>query len=271
MLWYIIRKQVLHGLLSLRFSCTFILVAIVMISSALLFIDDHQQQLEDYSQNVIKNSELLSLSGSWQSIYWVFSFNYQWVYRTPAKLAFIAEGNEKALPNAFQVNPFRIKGPEKKLRGNYLLPKFEDIDWTFVVSVMMSFAAIVLTYDSISGERENGTLRLSMSNPVPRNTMILGMYFGAMIVLSVPFLVGTLAVAIIMSASGSISLVGDDWLKIIIAVSLSLLYLSIFVLLGLFVSSLLRSSAACLAVLLLAWVVVVVVIPEIGGGVVPGA
>jgi ABC-type transport system involved in multi-copper enzyme maturation permease subunit len=269
---YIVRKEVLQRFLSLRFSCMLILVAAVMISNAFLFIEDYRQQLEDYDQNVLRNSQMVSrLSGAWHSIYLIFNFRHQWVYRTPTKLAFLAEGNEKALPNAFEVNSFTIEGPTRKLRGNHLVPDFEDLDWAFVISVIMSFAAIILTYDSISGERENGTLRLSMSNSVPRSTVILGKYLGTMAVLILPFLIGALAAVIIISASDSISLLNGDWLKIAAAAFLSLSYLSIFIMLGLFVSSMLRSSAACLVVLLLAWVAIVVVIPEIGGGVVPSA
>ena len=168
MLWHIIRKELLAGFLSLRFSFTLILVAVIIISSAFLFIEDYQQQREDYDRNVHDNWQGLSgLVGVWNSIYFVFSFYPRWVYQAPTRLAFLAEGNEKTLPNAFQVNAFTIQGPTKKLRGNHLLLKFEDVDWAFVVSVIMSFAAIVLIYDSISGEREDGTLRLSMSNSVP--------------------------------------------------------------------------------------------------------
>jgi ABC-type transport system involved in multi-copper enzyme maturation permease subunit len=56
-----------------------------------------------------------------------------------------------------------------------------------------------------------------------------------------------------------------DWIRIAIVILLSVLYLSIFVALGLFVSSLMRSSAASLVILLLAWAVMVVVIPDTGG------
>jgi ABC-type transport system involved in multi-copper enzyme maturation permease subunit len=129
----------------------------------------------------------------------------------------------------------------------------------------MSFAAIVLVYDSISGERERGTLRLNMSNPVPRSTVILGKYLGTMIMLIIPLLIGMLFSMIIVAISGKVSLGGSDWVRILVIILLSLLYLSIFVLLGLFLSSLLRSSAASLVLLLLAWTVIVVVIPSVTG------
>ena len=275
MILHIIRKEIFQGFLSLRLPLTLILVTAVMISGAFLFIEDYQQQLADHNRNVEDNLQKVSRNadGSWFALYHVFSFNDQWVYRAPTRLAFLAEGHEKGLDNALQVDAFtvgggppkRIPGPAKKLRGNYFVRRFEDLDWAFVVSVIMSFAAIVLIYDSISGERESGTLRLSMSNPVPRSTVILGKYLGTMVVLIIPLLMGMLLSTIIITVSGKINIAGEDWIRLAVMGFLSILYVSTFVVLGLFVSSLLRSSAASLVLLLLAWTVMVVVIPDIGG------
>jgi len=269
-IFHVIRKEILQGFLSLRLPIMLILVTAVMISGTLLFIEDYKQQLADYHQNVHSDFQNLSKRAreTWYSIYSVFYWHEQWVYRAPTRLAFVAEGREKELPNAFQVSPFFMRGPSKRLRGNYLVRKFDDLDWAFVVSVIMSFAAVVLVYDSISGERENGTLRLSMSNPVPRSTMILGKYVGTMTVLMIPLLFGMLTSMIIITMSGGIDIAGEDWIRMAVMILLSILYLSIFVMLGLFVSSLFRSSAASLVILLLAWVVIVVIIPDIGGTVV---
>jgi ABC-type transport system involved in multi-copper enzyme maturation permease subunit len=273
MILHIVKKEILRAFLSLRFPVTLILVTAVMISGTLLFIEDYKQQLSDYSRNVYNNLQRLSEladDAGWQAIYRALSWNAQSLYRTPTRLAFLAEGHERELPNTFEVSPFRIMGPTKKLRGNCLLQKFDSLDWAFIVSVIMSFAAIVLVYDSISGERENGTLRLSMSNPVPRSTVILGKYLGILIVLMIPLLFGMLSSVIILSISEEITIVGMDWIRIAAMTPLSMLYLSIFVMLGLFVSSLFRSSSASLVVLLLVWVVIVIVIPNVGGTIVTG-
>jgi ABC-type transport system involved in multi-copper enzyme maturation permease subunit len=95
--------------------------------------------------------------------------------------------------------------------------------------------------------------------------MILGKYIGTMALLTVPLLIGILFSLLIITTSGKINLTGEDWIKIAVVILLSVLYLSIFVMLGLFVSSLFRSSAASLVILLLVWAVIVVVIPDIGG------
>jgi ABC-type transport system involved in multi-copper enzyme maturation permease subunit len=267
MLLCIIRREILNGFLSLRLPFTLLLVTAVMASAAFLFLEDYQQQLADYDRNVKDNSQKVSqrADGGMWALASVFSLSHQWVYRAPTQLAFLAAGHEKNMPNAFEVNAFTIQSPTRRLRENCFLRWSEDLDWTFVISVIMSFAAIVLVYDSISGERESGTLSLSMSNPVPRSTVILGKYLGAMVMLVIPLLVGMLISMIIIVTSGKVNLAGADWVRILITVLLSLLYLSIFVLLGLFVSSLLRSSAASLVLLLLAWTVIVVVIPGVTG------
>jgi ABC-type transport system involved in multi-copper enzyme maturation permease subunit len=267
MLLCIIRREILNGFLCLRLPFTLLLVTAVMVSAAFLFLEDYQQQLADYDRNIQDNLQKVSqrADGSWWALAGVFSTNHQWVYRAPTQLAFLAAGHEKNLPNAFEVNAFTIQNPTRRLRENSFLRWSEDLDWAFVISVIMSFAAIVLVYDSISGERESGTLRLSMSNPVPRSTVILGKYLGAMVMLVIPLLVGMLVSIIIITTSGKVSLAGTDWVRILITALLSLLYLSIFVLMGLFISSLLRSSAASLVLLLLAWTVMVVVIPSVTG------
>jgi ABC-type transport system involved in multi-copper enzyme maturation permease subunit len=263
----IIRKEILNGFLNLRVPFTLLLVTAVMASTSFLFLEDYQQQLADYDRNIKDNLQKVSQRAeeSERPLTSVFSRSHQWVYRAPSRLAFLAAGHEKDLPNAFEVNAFTIQNPTRRLRENSFLRWSEDLDWTFVISVIMSFAAIVLVYNSISGERESGTLRLSMSNPVPRSILLLGKYLGAMVMLIIPLLAGVLISMIIIATSGKISLAGTDWVRILITLFLSLLYLSIFVLLGLFISSSMRSSATSLVILLLVWTVIVVVIPSVTG------
>jgi len=267
MLLYIIQKEILNGFLNLRLPFTLLLITAVMVSSAFLFLEGYQEQLADYDRNVQDNLQKVSqrADGGMWALANVFSLNHQWVYKAPTQLAFLAAGHEKDLPNAFEVNAFTIQNPTRRLRENSFLRWSEDLDWAFVISVILSFAAIVLVYDSISGERESGTLRLSMSSPVPRSTVILGKYLGTMALLTIPLLVGMLLSMIVIITSGKVNLADTDWFRILMTVLLSLLYLSIFVLLGLFISSSVRSSAASLVLLLLAWTMIVVVIPSVTG------
>jgi ABC-type transport system involved in multi-copper enzyme maturation permease subunit len=65
-------------------------------------------------------------------------------------------------------------------------------------------------------------------------------------------------------SSNTAGISGLEWLKILVVVILSFLYLSIFVFLGIFVSSRTSRSANCMVVLLLMWVSLVILIPSLG-------
>ena len=59
-----------------------------------------------------------------------------------------------------------------------ILAVFRFLDLTFIIQVVLSLFAIVLTYDSISGEREQGTLRLTFANAVPRGVYLVAKLIG---------------------------------------------------------------------------------------------
>lgn len=266
MLKHIIRKELLDNFKSLRFSITYILVVAIMFTSAILFIADYREQLSDYNRNVQENLDgLNNKTKSGSPLYTALSFSFQWVYRKPSKLSFLSEGHEKDLPNCFQVDAFKVVGPTSKLRSNFFLWRFEEIDWTFIVAVIVTFAAIVFTYDSISGERERGTLRLIASNAVSRSTILLGKFLGAFISLIIPLITGILLSLTVITSSGLVELSGSDWTAIGVVVLLSLILTSVFIMLGLMVSGMTRESSTSLIILLFIWVILVMVIPNTGG------
>ena len=92
--------------------------------------------------------------------------------------------------------------------------------------------------------------------------MLLGKYAGTMITLVIPLVIGMLISLIIVISSRDVVISSDQWLKILILAVVSLLYLSVFVLLGMFVSSRTGHPANAMAVLLLVWVVAVVLLPS---------
>ena len=63
---------------------------------------------------------------------------------------------------------------------------FGSLDLAFIVKVVLSLFAILLTFDAICGEREGGTLKLVLSNAVPRDRVILGKLVGGFLALVVP-------------------------------------------------------------------------------------
>ena len=264
MLREIIWRELLDHLQSLRFVLTLLLVIVLMLMGSVLYIHDYRQQVADYRENVNETLHLLENKAK-RGLHGVVSGNTLMIYRAPSPLGFIAEGHEKDLPNAFGVSGFDLDGPQTVLRKNYTLQRFNALDWVFTVGVILSFAAFAMTYDSISGEAETGTLRLCLSNSLSRATLLFGKYIGTIISLAIPLIIGICMNVLIISLFGVLPFKPTYWLQIGGVVLFSVLYISVFATLGLFISCLTKTSSVSLVLLLLVWVCFVVFIPRTGG------
>jgi ABC-type transport system involved in multi-copper enzyme maturation permease subunit len=149
-------------------------------------------------------------------------------------------------------------------RDNFLFRTTTQFHWTFIVGLIVSLAAIIFGYDAISGEKEAGTLRLILANPVPRAQVLWGKFLGLAAVLGTILVVGFLLAVTAAVILGHIALEGGDFLRIFIFFAGSLLYAAVFLALALLVSSVTHSANVSLVFLLLLWVVLVVVIPGTG-------
>jgi ABC-type transport system involved in multi-copper enzyme maturation permease subunit len=261
MLYQIVRKEILENLMSLRFTLSLLLTISLFAASSFVFVDDYREQLSDYWQKT--NENLSGLSKQADQLY-KLAFYRQHVYRQPKLLTLCAGGFEESLPGHFDFDAFSTGLPQPAGQSNFTLPRFTDLDWTYIVSLIFSFIALVFAYDSICGEREKGTLRLMLAGATPRATILLGKYLGLMLTLGIPLLIGLL-VSLIIVIGSRINMIGPAvWMKILSIVVLSFLYLSISVFLGLFVSTRTSRSSISMAALLLIWVVLIILIPSLG-------
>ena len=265
MLREIIWRELLDHLQSLRFALTLLLVIVLMLTGSVLYIHDYRQQITDYRENVTENLDLLKKKAE-RGLHKIVSDPPNlMIYRLPSPLGFIAEGHEKDLPNAFAVDAFELVGPQTVLRRNYTLRRFDALDWVFTVGVILSFAAFAMTYDSISGEAETGTLRLCLSNSLPRATLLFGKYIGTISSLAIPLIIGICLNTLIITLFGVLPFESIYWLQIGGVTLFSVLYISVFATLGLFISCLTRTASVSLVLLLLVWVCFAVFIPRTGG------
>jgi len=261
MIWQIVRKEILENVVSFRFFLALVLVVILFAAGSLVFLSQYRQQSSDYWDRT--NENLSALRDCARSLYRV-AFQKQRVWRQPRPLTLCAEGYERSLPNWFAFDIFTADLPDIRGGTNFTLSHFSSLDWVFIVSMILSFLALVFTYDSVSGEKEDGTLRQILASTTPRHEVLLGKYLGVMVTIGIPLCLGVLISLLIVVGSGVAFFSALDWLKIFLIVLLSVLYLSIFVLLGICVSSRTASPANSMVVLLLIWVVLAILIPSFG-------
>jgi hypothetical protein len=96
-------------------------------------------------------------------------------FRPPSNLGFLSFGLEILIPNIAETQIEGISSQGTLESDNKLSPTefysyiHGPFDITFLVTMGLSFLAIIFSYASISGEKENGTLKLILSNSVFRS------------------------------------------------------------------------------------------------------
>lgn len=186
-------------------------------------------------------------------------------YRPPSGLSIFSAGIEDYMPNKVYTSRdglFRIQNESGVDNPKSLI--LGKIDFHFIVCFVLSVLALLFTFISISGERENGTLRLIVSNQVPRWKIILSKILGNYLVFLSPFITSFLFALLLVNFSGMINIFAPDILpRIVIILLVTLAFLFSMFNLGVLVSTLTRRSITTIISLLFIWVVLVLVIPKL--------
>jgi ABC-type transport system involved in multi-copper enzyme maturation permease subunit len=183
----------------------------------------------------------------------------------PNSLIFISEAGDKYRPHAYRLSPKGALSPTAEEARNYKMPEIPEIDWSFIIKILFSLYIILLGYNSISGEKEQGTLRLLLSHPMGRLKLLTAKYIAIMITIAVPLIIGILISLIIVGISIPTVLTTINLSRIFLVIIITLIYLSIFAFLSLLVSSFVHDSSVVLLSLLVVWVLFSIVIPNTAG------
>jgi len=261
-MWTIIKKELAANLVSFRFILIFLLCCTLILVSAFTMRGKYSERLEEYSAAVTIHKQELEKAEGGQGLNQAAISGYK-LDKRPAPLSVIVEGMEGAAGKFSTINILSTPTLEGGSGSDPMFAYFGTLDIMYIVRVVLSLVAILLTYDAISGEREQGTLKLALSNSVPRASILLAKCIGGYITLLLPFLIPLLIGLLILTTSDSINFNGEDWSRLGLTLLVSLLYIGVFLMLGLLVSSRSNRSTTALMMLLFLWVVIVLAVPKI--------
>lgn len=260
MLKDIIRKEILETITSAKFVFTFLLCAILILLSVFTGVSTYRADQREYSAAVALNKKNLESQPSYQALAGLGTK----INKPPRALGAIASGVDEAVGRVASVNiAYDPNLVDSKYESNPVFSVFGALDLTFIVKIVLSLFAILFTYDAIVGEKERGTLKLTLSNRVPRDRLILGKVIGGFISLLIPLIIPLVLSLLLLLVFPDVSLSGDDWLRLLLMFIMFLLYLSVFFTLGLLVSARTNKSSTSFLVLLFIWVTFVTVIPKL--------
>jgi ABC-type transport system involved in multi-copper enzyme maturation permease subunit len=259
MLRDIIKKEIQDTIMSPRFVFTFLLCTILILLAVYTGINNYQAESKEHSAALALNKKNLES----QQSYGVLSQLGTKINRKPQVLSTIVSGIWEAVGRVATVNiAYDPNLTESKYSSNPIFAVFGPLDLSFIVKIVLSLFAILFTYDAIVGEKERGTLKLALSNRVPRDRLILGKAIGGFVSLLIPLVIPMVLGLLILMIYPNISLAGDDWSRIALIFLMFLLYLSVFFTLGLFVSARTSRSSTSFLFLLFIWVTFVTIIPK---------
>ena len=252
------KKELLEQLTSRRFIyCTLIVVSLIWVIGLLRIASYERAQVEkdrivaetaDELRKVDKYPELRTK-----------------VVRTPSPLEVfdrgVTEQKSSVVPIEIYEIPYLADKHTLATTGNPLLAIIGALDVVHVIQLFLALLAILFACESISGEKEDGTLALMLTTNVSRMQIVTGKFLGGITLLNIPIFLGFLGLAIFLIASEHVWLTGADWVGLTGTWVASLFYIAIFYLLGMAVSCYTHTTSTSLIYSLFIWTFLVIVLP----------
>jgi ABC-type transport system involved in multi-copper enzyme maturation permease subunit len=253
MLKTIIKREILEYLKSAKFLIGLLIAIILAAAGMTINLQDYATRHQDY----LDAKKELKKSG--------FELS---VFREPQVLGTLARGKDRDLGSQLKMSvmsaPSELTGyMGGGLRSTASSSEFTAVDFAFLVRVVLSLLVVFMAYNAVSEEKANGTLKLAMSNALPRDNLLLGKLVSGVLLVLAALLAASLVAGLLLAAHPSVSLTGADLVRMAWMLVASALYLSAFFALGLFVSVKTNRPALSLMVLLQAWVFLVIIYPNV--------
>ena len=261
MLKTIIIKELQNNLYSLRFHISFLLCIVIFVVGTIAFLKNHDAKMQEYSKYRAEFKNQLKETA--ESNAGKLAVNKRAFIWRPRANAFISDCKDKYFPNRFNYSAYNVFGFEVGHgRTNPFLNTFQELNWSFIVSVILSFAVLLLTFDTISGEKETGALALVLSNSIPRAVLLFGKYTSAIMTTMVITIFGMVLSILIVLFSRKVDFTLATLMEILGFLILVFLFVSCTAAIGILSSVIAHKSNISLLVSLTFWLAFVVVIPN---------
>ncbi len=261
MLGYLIRKEMLDQILSLRFLILSAIGTLVILLSLYSGYIHYQNRLSDYRVAQAATEDRIreiNVAENWSEF---VAKGYE-EHIPPTPMSIFIRGLELNLGRSI-ANTFTRRLSRSPAEVKPLLAIFPPLDLGLVVQVVLSLFVLLFTYDAICGEKEVGTLRLMASFSVPRHRLLLGKFIGALLptlsAFGLPLLLG-IAVVLLMP---EVQFTNAELHRLGFILASFGLYLTVFTCAGLLASCLTHRAPTSFVLLLGFWVATVVVLPRL--------
>jgi ABC-type transport system involved in multi-copper enzyme maturation permease subunit len=251
----IIKKEIQDILYSKKFVLSFPVISVLIILSFYVGIKNYQVQQRQYEAAVAENIRQMSGIKDWMQI----SHN---IFLPPSPLYTFVNGISNDIGRTIEMYGIgELSTRNSRFNDDPLFAVFRFFDLEFLFLVILSLFAILFGYNMVNGEKESGTLRLVLANPIPKDKFILGKLTGALIAVSVPLLLPVLIGCLLIILLG-IPFSAAEWIKLALIILTGLIYFGLFLSISIFISGLTHKSSTSFLLTLMIWIFLVLIIPR---------
>ena len=259
MLTTLIQKEIMHHILSVRFVALLLMCLLLVPLTLSINYRRYNQNLTDYQESVKRaRTEAKENPPNAQDP----NTEVSKLFLKPTPLSIFANGLEEALPTYLGMTRNGVRQGSAGVSQASVAYVLGNLDFLFIVGTVFSLLALLFTFDAVAGEREAGTLRINLSNSLPRDVFLWSKLIGGYIVFVVPFLVSFLLGLLLLVWQGFP--LGE--LKVALPVLgltlISLLYIAVFFAIGVVISTYLDNAKTALIVAFTFWVFAVLIAPR---------
>lgn len=250
-------KEFYNNLVSARFVIGFLLCLFLIPFSLIISINDYENQVQSYSM------EKKDAEGN--NKVRVYSALRPEIVKHPEPMSIFCGGISFNVGCKVKVllgeKPLLASGG-REIRDNPFLNSYFSLDFISIIIIVMSLLALIFTYDASTKEKELGTLKLILSNSLSRSKLLIGKVIGVYFTLLPIILVCYIISIFIILFSHTIAFSQAEWIRVDLLFLMSILFFSLFIFIGLFVSTRIPSSITSIIVCLFLWIVFIFIIPN---------
>ena len=259
MLMTLIQKEIMHHILSVRFIALLLMCALLIPLTLSINYRRYSQNLTDYQESVKRaRTEAKENPPNAQDP----NTEVSKFFLKPTPLSVFANGIEEALPTYLGMTRNGVRQGSAGISQASVAYALGNLDFLFIVGTVFSLLALLFTSDAVAGEREAGTLRINLSNPLPRDVFLWSKLIGGYIVFVVPFLVSFLLGLLLIVWQGFPLGELNIAMPVFGLTLISLLYIAVFFAIGVAISTYLDNSKTALIVAFTFWVFAVLIAPR---------
>ena len=259
MLMTLIQKEIMHHILSVRFVALLLMCLLLVPLTLSINYRRYSQNLVDYQESIKREQTEVKENPPNASDP---NTEVSKFFLKPTPLSVFVNGLEEALPTYLGMTRNGVRQSSTGLAQASVAYVLGNLDFLFIVGTVFSLLALLFTFDAVAGEREAGTLRMNLSNSLPRDIFLWSKLIGGYIVFIVPFLVSFLLGLLLLTWQGFPLGEFKVALPVLGLTLISLLYIAVFFAIGVFISTYLDNAKTALIVAFTFWVFAVLIAPR---------